>query len=107
MSYELYVDNYILVFYIKDILKEASDEDLNLINNICQEKIRAYEKTGFNSNLYKVNETNYSPLKINQSIYLLINLYIKEYPEYYEALNRLNILMRKKIINEKKEKLAR
>ena len=107
LSYELYVNYCILVFYIKDILPEAKKEDLDLVLNICKRKIQEFESSGVLSQLSKVRENNYSNRKINQSIYLVLNILKEKYPEYKEAISRLCLLMKKIIILEKKENLKR
>ena len=107
MSYSLYTNYYILVYYIKDILPDALIEDLDIVINICKENIRSYESSGIVSNLYNVNNQEYSLKKINQAIYLLLNIFKNKYPEYEDNINRLLILMKEKIINEKKESLRK
>ncbi len=107
MSYDLYIDSNILVYYIKDILPEALNEDLEIVINICKKKIREYEETEIISKLYKVYETEYSISKINQAIYLLLNIFKNNYPEYKENINRLLKLMKIRIYEEKKESLKK
>ena len=107
MSYELYTDCYILVYYIKDILPDALPEDLDLVINICKENIRTYESSGVLTNLDKVMTQDYSIKKINQAIYLILNIFNDKYPKYNDNIKRLLKLMKIKIIREKKESLRK
>ena len=107
LSYSLYVDCCVLVFYIKDILPNAEPTDIDIIINICKEKIREYELNNNMYQLYKVYENEYSLPKINQAIYLLLNLFKTTYPQYQDSFNRLLKLMKEKIIEEKKERLKK
>ena len=107
MSYKVYIDSCILVFYIKDVLPDASNEDLDIVINLCKDMIRKYESSGVLAQLNKVRENEYSSQKINQAIFLILNIFKEKYPMYKDNIERLYSLMKNKIIEEKKENLKR
>ncbi len=107
MSFKTYINDYLVVTYIKDILPEALEEDINLVLTICKNNLKKYEETINKDDYDGVRNTNYSISKINQALYFNLNIMARIYPQYNENFNRLIKLMKTKIIAEKKAGLKR